>query len=72
MLASNLGFLSFPHMWQFSTTVDPTLVDLKSGSQRDSPVHVWSLETSLAAFIQNSSRLPSISLEFNGAGFPSF
>lgn len=72
MFASNLGSLSFPHVWQFSTTVDSTLVDLKSGSQRDSHVHVWSLETSLAAFIQNSSLLPSISLEFNGAGFPSF
>ena len=72
MFASNLGSLSNPHVWKFSTTVDPTVLDLKSGSQHDSHVQVWSLETSLASLIQNSAFLPSISPEFNGAGFPSF
>ena len=67
----SLSLLS-PHVWKFSTTVDPTVLDLKSGSQHDSHVQVWSLETSLASLIQNSAFLPSISPEFNGAGFPSF
>ena len=69
-LKSQLPLL--PHVWQFSTTVDLTVVDLKRDSQYDSHVQVWSLETFLAGLIQNSALLLSLSLEFNGAGFPSF
>ena len=43
MFASNLGSLSYPQVWQFSTTVDLTVVDLKRGSQHDSHVQLWSL-----------------------------